>query len=437
MTSLLLARIQFGVSVGLHYIYPITTLGVCLFIMIFETRYLWKRHESDRTLSDFLIKILGITFSLGVATGLLLPFSFGANWSRFSNFAASIFGTQLAIEAVTAFMLEGVFLGILIFGRKKVSPRLYWLSALMVFIGSHMSAFFIVSANSWMQTPAGYAIENGRAVMTSLFEVIFNPSFIVRYLHVVSATWLTGAVLVSAIAGYYILKKRSVDLSKRLMHAALIPFIFCALFQAILGHTHIMDVTKYQPIKSAAYEGIFETTKGAPLIVFGIPDQKNRKIHFKIEIPYMLSFLETWDFNGEVKGLEEYPESEWPPVNTVFTAFHVMVGLGSLMILLSLIGGFLYLKKKLFDTKWYLIALLVIVPFPYICNEVGWIGAEVGRQPWIVYGLLKTADANTTLISAGTMLGSLIMISLIYLFLLALYIFTLARIIKSGFDQPK
>jgi cytochrome d ubiquinol oxidase subunit I len=283
-----------------------------------------------------------------------------------------------------------------------------------------------------MQTPAGYALENGKVVLTDVWKAVFNPSTIIRFIHVISAAWLTGAVLIAGIGAYYILKKKNEEFSKRLIKNALLPFIICSLLQAILGHTHIMEVREYQPIKSSAYEGIFTTTNGAPLYAFGIPDAKNRRINFAVGFPYMLSFLESGRFDSRVEGLDQFPESEWPPVNTVFNTFHLMVMIGVILIAAGLLGGLLFLLKKIYSAKWFLFMLVVLIPLPYLSNELGWMGTEIGRQPWTVYGLLKTSEASSTIVSSGKLTVSLILISAVYLFLLIAFIVSIMHMVRSG-----
>jgi cytochrome d ubiquinol oxidase subunit I len=428
----MLSRIQFGISIGFHYLFPITTLGLTFFIIIFESLYLFKKNSQYEIIASFLIKLLAVTFALGVATGIMMVFGVGANWSGFSAFAGGVFGIHLAVESITAFALESVFLAILVFGRSRVSPKLFWFSALMVFFGSHLSAFWIVSANSWMQTPSGFVIENGRAVLTSFWSAIFNPSMLIRFIHVVSSTWLAGSVIVSGIAGFYLIKDRYTEIAKTIIRTAIIPFIFCSLLQAGIGHIHILQVKEYQPAKNSAYEGVFSETKGAPLLVFGIPDAKNRTIHFGFGIPYMLSFLETGRFDSVVEGLDRFPESDWPPVNVIFTTFHLMVMIGGCLIAVGLMGGFLIYRKKLYDTKWYLRILVAIVPLPYIASELGWVGAEMGRQPWIINGILRTVGSSSVSIPYSSMVVSLVSISLVYAALFALYLIVIFAAVKKG-----
>lgn len=428
----MLSRIQFGVSVGLHYLFPITTLGLTLFILIFETLYLARRREEHRSVSVFLTKLLGLVFTIGVATGLMLPFAFGANWARFSIFAGSVFGPMISIEASTAFALEASFMAILIFGRNKVSPLICWLSALCVFLGAHLSAFLIVAANSWLQTPAGFVVENGRAVTTDFWAVILNHSTLIRFVHVIAAAWLSGAFVVAGIAAYYAARSRHEAFARTALRLAVPIALITAILQPILGHIHILNVLEHNPVKDAAYEGIFHSTNGAPLYAFGIPDEKNRVIHFGIGLPYALSFLESGDPHSRVVGLDEYPQESWPPVNVIFTTFHLMVMLGVLMIIVSGVGAYLLWREQLFRARWYLLLLPWLVPLPYLANELGWIGAEIGRQPWLIYKVLRTADASSNLLPAWQIATSLVGIGAIYLLLLALALFFLGRQIGEG-----
>jgi cytochrome d ubiquinol oxidase subunit I len=427
-----LSRIQFGFTIGFHYLFAVSTLGLTLYILVFESLYVFKKDETYRRITDFLVKLLAVIFTFGVVTGFMMPFAFGANWSRFSSFAGPVFGIHLTLESITAFALEAVFLAILIFGRNKVSKTMYWISAIIVFLGAHLSGFWIVSANSWMQTPDGFAVENGKIILTSLYHAIFNPTTVVRVTHVILASWITGSALTTAVAAYYLLRNRHIVLSKTILSKVMIPFIAFSVLQAVLGHTHIMGVLKHNPVKDAAYEGIFHTSRGAPLYAFGIPDEKNGKIYFAFGLPYMLSFLETGSFTSEVKGLEEYPREDWPPVNVIFTTFHLMVMCGALLIVISLLGGLLLHKKKLFESRWYLLILLWAVPLPYIANELGWIGSEMGRQPWTIYKVLKTYDASTTSIPSEQVMISLVFIFCFYLLLSVLFTKKFISAVKKG-----
>jgi cytochrome d ubiquinol oxidase subunit I len=432
MDALVLSRIQFGFTIGFHYLFPVSTLGLTLFIVILETLYFVKKTAVYKSISSFLIGLLGPIFIFGVATGLMMPFAFGANWSRFSIFAGSILGTALSLEAIFAFAIESAFLAILVFGRSKVSPFLYWVSACFVFAGAHVSGLLIVSANSWMQTPDGFTVVNGQAVMTGYLKAFLNPSTLIRFIHVVIAAWITGAFAISAIGAYYAYNRRYPEFAKALLSIALpIAFITSAV-QPVLGHSHILNVLKYNPEKSRAYEGIFKTTKGATVYFAGIPDEKNGVIHFGLGIPYGLSFLETGNPFSIATGLEEYPRKNWPPVNIIFTTFHLMVGLGIVMILIAGWGMFMLYRKKIFEARFYLRILPWFVAVPYIVNELGWMGAEIGRQPWIIYNVLHTAEASSANVPAWQVICTLSVIGLLYAALLIIALNYLLRQVKNG-----
>lgn len=432
MDPVLLSRIQFGLVAGFHFIFPPTTFGLTLVIVILETLYLKSNEEHYKRLSSFLIRILGLVFVLGVATGIVLEFAFGNNWSEYSRLVGDIFGAPLAAEGIFAFFLESVFLGVLLFGRNRVSKKVYWLSALLVFLGAHLSGLWILIANSWMQTPAGFKIEGGRAILTNFFQAAINHSTIIRFIHTVIAGWITGSLLVAGISAWYLLKNRHMEYAKTLLRIALIIFIPTAILQLFTGHAHSVQVAKTQPEKMAAFEALWETREAAPLALFGIPDEGRQKTHLYIGIPNMLSFLVHFDPGAEIKGLNEFPQDELPPVFLPFASYHIMIGLGMLFIAIALAGGYLAIRKKLWDSKWYLRVLLYSIPLPYVANEFGWIATEVGRQPWAVYRVLRTADAASVVVPAGQILFSLIMFGLIYLFLFTLFLHVLIKFVKQG-----
>lgn len=432
MDALHLARIQFGFTIAFHYLFPISTLGLTFFIVIFETLSLVRKTAIYKSISSFFVGILGLIFAFGVATGLAMPFAFGANWSRFSIFAGSILGTGLSLEAIFAFAFESAFLAILVFGRNKVSPFFYWLSACFVFVGAHLSALLIVAVNSWMQTPDGFAIVNGQAVMTGFLQAFDGPSTVIRFVHVVMGAWITGAFVVTAIGAYYAGKKRFPEFTKALLAVSLPIALIASVVQPVIGHSHILNVLKYNPEKSPAYEGIFKTTKGAILYFAGIPDEKNNVIHFGIGIPYGLSFLESGNPFSTVIGLEEYPHENWPSVNVIFTTFHLMVGLGVLMIVIAAVGVFLLHRKKLFETRAFLQILPWCAVIPYLANELGWMGTEIGRQPWIIYKVLHTSEASSAHLPGWQILSTLSGIGLLHALLFVAVMHFLLRQIKNG-----
>ncbi len=432
MDALILARLQFALTIGFHFLFPAMTLGIALVILISETLHLAKKDDVYRKITDFLARLLGLIFVIGAVTGIVMEFSFGTNWSQYSRTVGDIFGPILAAEGVIAFFLESAFIGVLIFGRKRVSPGVYWMAALLVFLGGHFSAFWIIVANSWMQTPAGYEINAaGKVILISFFDAVFNPSTIARFLHTVLATWITGAVMVSGIAGYYVLKGLHGETARTMLKLGIILFAVTPLLQLGAAHGHAIQVIDMQPVKAAAMEGHFQTARGADVYVLGYVDEANEKT-YGISIPGGLSFLYNFDFNSEIKGLKDAPKENWPPVNLVFQSYHIMVALGGIFIGLGLLGAWLLWTGKIYSAKWYLWLLPFLIPLPHLAHETGWITAEVGRQPWIIYGLMKTAAASSVVVSAGQLIFSLVMFTLVYLLLFVMFVLLLVRIIKQG-----
>jgi len=432
MDALLLARIQFAFTIGFHFLFPMMTLGTSLVILISESLHLIKNDDVYRKITDFFARLLGLIFVVGAATGIVMEFSFGTNWSQYSRAVGDIFGPILAAEGVIAFFLESVFIGVLIFGRKRVSPGVYWVAALMVFLGGHLSAFWIIVANSWMQTPAGYEVSAaGKVFLTSFSDAVFNPSTIVRFTHTVLASWITCAIMVSGIAGYYVRKGLHGETARMMLKLGIILFAITPLVQLGAAHAHAIQVINTQPVKAAAMEGHFNTTRGADIYVIGYVDEDNEKT-YGIYIPKGLSFLYNFDFNSEIKGLNDVSKSNWPPVNLVFQSYHIMVALGMIFIALGLLGAWLLWTGKIYTTKWFLFLLPVLIPLPHVAHETGWITAEVGRQPWIIQGLMKTSAAASVVVSRGELIFSLVMFALIYLLLFVMFVLLFVKIIKQG-----
>ncbi|OHD65311.1 MAG: cytochrome D ubiquinol oxidase subunit I [Spirochaetes bacterium RBG_13_51_14] len=435
MDPVLLSRIQFGLTAGFHFIFPPLTLGLSLVILILEIIYYTSDSELYKKISTFMVKIMGLVFVMGVATGIVLEFSFGTNWSNYSRMVGDIFGAPLAAEGIFAFFMESVFLGILIFGRNRVSKRFYLLSVFLVFFASHLSGLWIIIANSWMQTPAGYTIEGGRAVLTNFYEAALNGSTIVRFLHTIIGGWITGTLFTAGVSSWYLLKERDTEAARPLLSLALWIFTATAIIQFVSGHSHSVQVAKTQPEKMAAFEALWQSRAGAPMSVIGIPDTAAKKTRFEIAVPKLLSIAIYFDPNATVQGLNEFQPDELPSVFISYLTYHGMIGLGSFFALLALIALILRFRNRLFDSRWYLWILVLATPLPFISNELGWMSAEIGRQPWAVYRVLKTIDAASVVVPAGQILFTIIMFSVIYLLLFAVFIKILVSIVKKGPDN--
>ena len=436
----LLSRIQFAFTIMFHYIFPPFSIGLGLLLVIYESLYLITKKKIYEKITRFWIKIFAANFSVGVASGIVMEFEFGTNWSTYSRFVGDIFGSPLAAEGIFAFFLESGFLAILLFGWNRVKPGMHLFATIMVALGSMLSGFWIVVANSWQQTPVAYEIvvDYGirRAVITDFWEMVFNPSAMVRFTHVILGAWIQGAFLVLSVSAYYLIKKMHVEFAQKSFAIALGLAAIASLAQPLVGHEHAKVVSEWQPAKLAAFEGLYETQTNAPLYLIGWTDPETRKTT-GISIPGMLSFLVHGDFEGEVKGLEEFPEEDWPAVNGVFQSYHLMVALGMLFIGATLLSLFLLWRKKLFSTNWSWLMKLYIpaVALPVIANQLGWLSAERGRQPWIVQGLLRTSEGVSKSISGPEVLISLVLFILVYILLFFVWLYVLDREIKHGPDH--
>lgn len=438
MDALLLARLQFAFTIGFHFLFPPISIGLAWLLVIMEGLG-WRRNDEVYVrMGKFFGKLFALTFAIGVATGIVMEFQFGTNWAVYSKFVGDIFGAPLAAEGIFAFFLESVFLGLYLFGRNKVSKAVHWFSILMVAVGATISAFWIIVANSWQQTPAGYILRNGRAELTSFYEAVFNPSTLIRYYHTVDACLITGAFFVAGIAAYFLLKNKEDELARRAMKIAVVFGLIVSLLELYpFGHGHAQQVAQTQPEKFATIEGLAETKSNAPMVVFGIPTSNPPELATKVEIPGMLSWLAYGDVNKEVKGLNDFPQENLPPFWLTFTSFHSMVALGTFFIAIMLVALVQICRNKLWNNKWLLRFIFWSIPLPLAACQLGWITAEVGRQPWIVYGLLKTASAHSATVTANEILFSIILFGFIYLMLGILYVFILAREVKHGPQQAK
>ena len=439
MDAEILARIQFAFTVAFHYIYPPLSIGLGVILVMMEGMYMKTKNPLYEQMTKFWVKVFALTFAIGVATGIVMEFEFGTNWATYSRYVGDVFGSALAAEGIFAFFLESGFLAVLVFGWDKVKPRTHFISTIMVSLGSMFSAVWIVVANSWQQTPAGYHIVgeglNVRAEITDFWEMVFNPSSVDRLLHVLSGAWLAGAFLVISVSAFYLLKNKHHDFAKSSFRIALLLAVFASLFQLFTGHQSAIGVSENQPAKLAAMEAHFDSSSVGALHLFGWVDENNQKVNLGIGVPGMLSYLIYGDTQKPVKGLNAFPPDERPPVNIVFQAYHLMVAIGVFLILITVLGIFLWWRGKLFNHKWLLWIFVFSVLGPQIANQVGWITAEVGRQPWIVYGLLKTSDALSKAVTSEQIMFSLILFTVIYLFLFILFIYLLNEKIQHGPDE--
>jgi len=430
-----LSRVQFALTAGFHYLFPPLSIGLSLMIVIFEGIYLKTGKVLYLNMTKFWVKLFALSFAVGVATGMVQLFSFGTNWGRFSEFVGDVFGSVLAAEGIFAFFLEAGFIGIMLFGWDRVSKGVHYLSSILVAVGAHFSATWIVAANSWMQTPAGFKISGegaaARAVITSYWDLVFNPSFMDRITHVILGCWLTGIFMVVSVSAYYLLKKRHVEFARSCMHIALIAGGIVVLLQLVSADGTARGVSKNQPAKLAAMEGAFKTEPYSSLYLVGWADQKTGETH-GISIPGLLSFLTYRSFEKPVTGLDQVPKELWPPVNPTFQMYHIMIWMWGGMFLAMLLGWILRRNWRLENASWVLGFMVISVMFPFIANITGWFTAEIGRQPWVVYGILKTADGTSRSVVASQVIASLIMYVVIYSAILSLFLFLVDRKIKHG-----
>lgn len=394
--ALLLSRVQFAFTIGYHIIFPTLSMGLAVFLMVLEALELKTGDARYREAGIFWSRIFALSFGMGVVSGVVLSYEIGTNWGRFSEIAGPVVGPLMSYEVMSAFFLEAGFLGIMLLGRHRVGRRTHFFATCMVALGTLMSAFWILSANSFMQTPAGYEFaEDGRLVVASWVEVIFNPSFPYRFFHMVVATYLTTSFVVMAVGAWYLLQDSTSQFGRDFLRWGLIAAAVLAPTQIFIGDQHGLNTLEHQPIKVAAMEGHWHTEGNVPLLLFAWPDQEAEKNHFEIKVPNLASLILTHDSAGVVKGLTEVPPEERPPVAIVFWSFRLMVGCGMLMLALSWFGVFRLMRKKLYQELWLLRILVVTGPIGFVAVIAGWVVTEVGRQPWVVQGLLRTDQASS------------------------------------------
>ena len=431
----LLARLQFALTVGFHYIFPQLSIGLAVVLVVLEALHLRTGKPVYLQATKFWAKVFALTFALGVATGIVMEFEFGTNWAAYSRFVGDVFGSALAAEGIFAFFLESGFLAILLFGWNRVGPKTHFFSTVMVCLGAHLSAVWIVVANSWMQTPAGYHLvgEAGsrRAEITDFWALVFNPSTVDRLTHTLVGAWQAGAFLVVAVAAWYALKGRHADFARVSMRVGLVFAAVASLLSLATGDMSAKGVARNQPAKLAAFEGVYPDGEPGALTVLGWVDEKNERV-IGIQLPGMLSWMAHGDASAPVIGLRAFPPGDRPPVQLVFQSFHAMVGIGMALIGLSLLAAFLDWRGKLLGTRTILWALVLSSLGPQIANQLGWMTAEVGRQPWIVYNLMRTSEGISRSVGAGEVWISLVGFALVYLLLLLVFLFLLGKKIEHG-----
>jgi cytochrome d ubiquinol oxidase subunit I len=433
--ALLIHRIHFGFTAAYHYIFPQITMGLALLIVLFKALALWKKNEFYNSSARFWAKIFAISFAVGVVTGIPMEFQFGTNWARFSTYAGGVIGQTLAMEGMFAFFLESSFLGLFIFGEKKLGPVAHFVTALMVFVGSWVSGYFIVATNAWMQHPVAYSIaSDGSAELTSYWGLLLNPWTLWQYLHTMIGAVVTASFLMAAVGAYYLLAERQARYGRLFVRTGVLVGLVSSLLMAFpTGDFQGKNLAEHQPATLAAMEGLFRTQDGAPLVIVGQPDMEKLRLDNPIHIPRMLSFLTYQRWDAEVRGLDSFAREDWPDnIPLLYYSYHIMVGLGTLFIGLMGVSAVLLWRRRLFETRPVLWALMLALPFPIIANTFGWMTAELGRQPWLVYGLLRTVDGTSHTVSAGNGLFTLLGFAGMYFVVGVLYIFLIAKAINHG-----
>lgn len=427
-------RIQFGFTVMFHYLFPIATMGLAPFVAFYTVRAYQSRAPELARAARFWTKIFALSFAVGVVTGIPLEFQFGMNWAQFSSRTGAVVGVPLAMEGTYAFFLESIFLGALLYGRRAERSSLQAISAVLVWVGSWLSAFFIVATDAWMQHPVGYAVgADGRIQLQSIGAVLTQPFAWWQFAHVIIGALIAGAFIVMGVGAFYLLSKRELDHGRLFVRDGLaIALVASALAIFPTGDRDSSDVTRYQPVKLAAMEGLFESKEGAPLAIIGMPDTTQGVLIDPIYVPGFLSFLAYGNVGATVKGLNAYPRDTWPPAELTYYAYHVMVGLGTIFLAIAAAAALLAWRGWLYDARAMLWVLLLATPFPFVANEAGWLVAEVGRQPWIVYGLMKTGEGASSNVVAGETVFTTIGFIGMYFLLGLLYLTLVLREIGAG-----
>jgi cytochrome bd ubiquinol oxidase subunit I len=434
-SALVIHRLHFAFTITYHYLFPQLTMGLAPLIVIFKSLALWKVDERYNKAARFWAKIFAINFLFGVITGIPMEFQFGTNWARFSHYSGGVIATALAMEGVFAFFLESSFLGLFLFGEKRFGQRVHWLAAFMVFAGSWISGFFIIVTDAWMQHPVGYEIAaDGTAHLNSFWSLLFNEWALWQYLHNMGGAVITGSFAMAATGAYYLLSGKREEYGRLFLRVGVIVAAMASILQLFpSGDRQGKLVTAYQPVTLAAMESLFQTESGASIVLIGQPDTANQKLDNPIYVPKALSFLTHRHWEAEVKGLNEFPRDQWPDnIPLLYYSYHIMVGLGTIFILVMVMAVLLLWRKKLFTARWMLWIVMLSFPFPYIANTAGWMTAEVGRQPWLVYGLMRTDQGFSSNVSAGNGLFTLLGFMGMYTVLSILFIILIWREVGHG-----
>ncbi|MCX5789436.1 MAG: cytochrome ubiquinol oxidase subunit I [Elusimicrobia bacterium] len=438
---LTLSRLQFALTIMFHYLFPPLSIGLGALMVLMEGAFLWTGDKEWEALARFWTKIFAVNFAMGVASGIVMEFQFGTNWSTYSRFVGDVFGSALAAEGIFAFFLESGFLAVLVFGWDRVSKRMHFLSTVLVALGALFSAVWIVVANSWQQTPAGYVLVShagvARAEITDFWAVVFNPSSVQRLIHTILGAWVAGGALVASVSAYYVLKGRHAGPARKALALSVVFGAAAAVLLPLSGDASARLVARYQPAKLAAFEGLYKTADPAPLTLVGIPDDSRQELRAAVRVPGLLSFLVHRRFGGVVAGLDAFAPQDRPPVAASFFLFHAMVGIGTLLAALFALSLWRLRAGKLYEDRLLLWGLVGSVVAALAANEIGWCAAEVGRQPWIVYGLLRTQDAVSRAVPARHALISIVLFFVIYSLLLAVWLLVVSDKIAQGIEPPE
>jgi cytochrome d ubiquinol oxidase subunit I len=434
-SALIIHRLQFAFTVTYHYLFPQLTMGLALLIVVLKTVALRNRDEHYDRAARFWAKIFGINFVMGVITGIPMEFQFGTNWSHFSRFAGGVIGQTLAMEGLFAFFLESTFLGLFLYGEKRLSRGLHWFCAFMVFAGAWISGYFIVATDAWMQNPVGYErAADGNFQLASFWQLVLNPWALVQYAHNMSGAVITGAFVMAAVGALYLLTRRHLEQARIYVKTGVIAALIFSVLQLFpTGDESGKMVARRQPVTLAAMEALFDTHHGAPLVIIGQPNMEKQTLDNAILVPKMLSFLTWRRWNARIEGLNEFPRQDWPQnIPLLYFSYHIMVGLGTLFIAIAVAAAFLLWRGTLYKTRWMLWILMLSAPFPYIANTAGWMTAELGRQPWLVYGLLRTAEGYSKMVSAGNGWFTFLGFAGMYTVVSMLFLFLIRREIEQG-----